>query len=57
MPGVLWFGFGFPAVGLLFGAVGGARSKGTSFRAGVLTGLFLGFLAGFPFLAIGLSTS
>lgn len=57
MPGVLWFGLGFPAVGLFLGAIGGARAANGGFLTGVLTGVFLGTLAGFPFIAIGLSTS
>jgi hypothetical protein len=56
MPDVFWFGLGFPALGLLLGFVGGVRSH-DGVLAGTLTGLFLGSLAGFPLLAIGLSTS
>jgi len=58
MPGVFWLGLGFPALGLLAGAFGGTRgSSRGGLKAGALTGLFLGALAGFPLMAIGLSTS
>lgn len=58
MPGVFWFGLGFPALGLLVGAIGGARSTSRDgFVTGVLVGAFLGALAGFPLMAVGLSTS
>ena len=57
MPGVLWFGLGFPALGFLLGAIGGVRSSSQGALTGVLIGLFLGTLAGFPFIAIGLSTA
>jgi hypothetical protein len=57
MPSVFWFGLGFPAFGLLCGLIGARRSASATFGGAVLTGLFLGLMAGFPFLAIGLSTS
>ena len=57
MPGVFWFGLGFPALGLLVGAISGARSSHDRFLTGLLVGVFLGALAGFPLMAIGLSTS
>jgi hypothetical protein len=57
MPDVFWIGLGFPAFGLLCGLIGARRSASTSLSAAVLTGLFLGVMAGFPLLAIGLSTS
>jgi hypothetical protein len=41
----------------LFGLVSAARSRATPALTGLALGAFLGLLAGFPFLAIGLSTA
>jgi hypothetical protein len=57
MPDVFWIGFGFLAFGSLVGLVSGARSRGTRTLTGLAIGAFLGLMAGFPLLAIGLSTS
>jgi hypothetical protein len=57
MPDVFWIGFGFLAFGALVGLVSGARSRGTRTLTGLAVGAFLGLMAGFPLLAIGLSTS
>ncbi len=57
MPGIFWFGAGFVGVGLLAGLVIGARSRSSSALSGAATGLFLGVMSGFIFLAIGLATS
>ena len=57
MPDVFWIGFGFLAFGTLVGLVSGARSRSTRTLTGLAIGAFLGLMAGFPLLAIGLSTS
>lgn len=57
MPGVFWIGFGFLAFGALAGFVSGARSRSTRTLTGLAVGTFLGLMAGFPLLALGLATS
>lgn len=57
MPDVFWIGLGIAAFGLLVGFVAGVRSRGTATLTGVAIGAFLGVLAAFPLLAIGVSTS
>jgi hypothetical protein len=57
MPGVFWIGLGLAAFGVLVGLIAGARSQSTGVLTGLAIGAFLGLMAGFPLLAIGLSTS
>ena len=57
MPDVFWIGLGIAGVSALVGLVSGARSRSTGALTGAAIGAFLGVLAGFPLLAIGLSTS
>jgi hypothetical protein len=57
MPDLFWIGLGIAAFGLFVGFVAGARSRSTATLTGVAIGAFLGVLAAFPLLAIGLSTS
>jgi hypothetical protein len=57
MPDVFWLGLGIVALGLLVGLVAGAKSRSTATLTGVALGAFLGVLAAFPLLAIGLATS
>jgi uncharacterized membrane protein len=57
MPGVFWIGFGLLAFGALAGLVSGARSRSTRTLTGLAIGSFLGLMAAFPLLALGLSTS
>ncbi len=57
MPDVFWIGLGFAAFGVLTGLFAGARSRGTRALTGAAIGAYLGLMAGFPLLAIGLSTS
>ncbi len=57
MPDVFWIGFGIAAFCVLVGFLAGARSRTTPTLAGVALGAFLGLMAGFPLLAIGLATS
>lgn len=57
MPDVFWIGFAISAFCVLVGFIAGARSATTRTLTGVAIGAFLGLMAGFPLLAIGLSTS
>jgi hypothetical protein len=57
MPDVFWIGFGVAAFGAFVGLVSGARSRSTGTLTGLAVGAFLGVMAGFPLLAIGLATS
>jgi presenilin-like A22 family membrane protease len=55
MPDIFWLGFGIALVSTL--VVSAARSRSTPALTGLAIGAFLGVLAGFPLLAIGLSTA
>jgi len=57
MPDVFWIGFAIAGLGVLVGLLAGARSRSTSTLTGAAIGAFLGVMAAFPLLAIGLSTS
>lgn len=57
MPDAFWIGLGIAAFGALLGLVSGARSASTRTTTGLAIGAFLGVMAGFPLLAIGLSTA
>lgn len=57
MPDVFWIGFGIAAFGALVGLLSGARSQSTRTLTGLAVGTFLGVMAAFPLIAIGLSTS
>jgi hypothetical protein len=57
MPDVFWIGFGIATFCVLLGFIAGARSRTTRTLTGVAIGAFLGLMAGFPLLAIGLSTA
>lgn len=57
MPDVFWIGLAVAAVGATLGLVAGARSRGTPALTGLAIGSYLGLMAGFPLLAIGLSTA
>ena len=57
MPPVFWIGLGIAAVGPLVGLLSGARSRSTSTLTGLAIGTYLGVMAAFPLLAIGLATS
>jgi hypothetical protein len=57
MPDVFWLGLGIAAFFVLVGLFAGARSRTTSALTGLAVGAFLGVMAGFPLLALGLSTS
>jgi hypothetical protein len=57
MPDVFWIGLGIAACGAFLGLVSGARSTDTRTLTGLAVGSYLGLMAGFPLLAIGLATS
>jgi len=57
MPDVFWIGLGVAAAGAFLGLLSGARSRSTGARTGLAVGAYLGLMAGFPLLAIGLATS
>jgi hypothetical protein len=57
MPDVFWIGLGFAVLSALTGLIAGARSRTTGARSGFAIGAFLGILAAFPLLALGLSTA
>jgi hypothetical protein len=57
MPPVFWIGLGIATFFVLVGAISGARSRTASLRSGAAIGAYLGLMAGFPLLAVGLATS
>ena len=57
MPDVFWIGLGIAAFSVLLGFLAGARSRTTRTLTGVAIGAYLGLMAAFPLLAIGLATS
>jgi hypothetical protein len=57
MPDVFWIGLAIAVLFVLIGFVAGARSRTTKTLTGVAIGAYLGIMAAFPLLAIGLSTS
>jgi hypothetical protein len=57
MPPVFWIGLGIAGFGVLVGLFAGARSRTTSATTGLAIGAYLGVMAAFPLLAIGLATS
>ena len=57
MAQIFWLGFGIAAFASLLGLLLGARSRSTSALTGWAMGTFVGVMAAFPRLAIGLSTS
>ncbi len=57
MPQIFWLGFGIAATFVVVGAISGARSRTASFGVGAAMGAYLGVMAAFPLLAIGLATS
>lgn len=57
MPPVFWIGLGIAAFGALTGLLAGARSRATPALTGAAIGAYLGLMAGFPLLAIGIATS
>jgi hypothetical protein len=57
MPDVFWIGLAIATIGVLVGFAAGAKSRTTRTLTGVAIGAYLGIMAGFPLLAIGLATS
>jgi hypothetical protein len=57
MPPVFWIGLGIAGFVFLVGVVAGARSRTATLASGAAMGAYLGIMAGFPLLAIGLATS
>jgi hypothetical protein len=57
MPPVFWIGLGISAFCVLVGLVAGAKSRTTPTLTGLAMGAYIGLMAGFPLLAIGLATS
>ena len=57
MPPVFWLGFGIAAFFVLLGAISGARSRTATLASGAAMGTYIGVMAAFPLLAIGLATS
>jgi hypothetical protein len=57
MPDVFWLGFGIALAIFLIGAISGARSRTATLGSGAAMGAYLGVMAAFPLLAIGLATS
>ncbi|HEV2858017.1 MAG TPA: hypothetical protein VGW80_06400 [Solirubrobacterales bacterium] len=57
MPDVFWLGLGIALVIFLIGAISGARSRTATLGSGAAMGAYLGLMAAFPLLAIGLATS
>lgn len=57
MPDVFWIGLALFALGVVIGFVASARSSSTRTLTGVAVGAYLGLMAAFPLLAIGLANS
>jgi hypothetical protein len=57
MPDIFWIGLGVAAFSTLVGLVAATRSRSTATLTGLAIGAFLGVMAAFPLLAIGLATS
>jgi hypothetical protein len=57
MPDTFWIGLTITAICVLIGFLAGARSSGTRTLTGLAIGSYLGLMAGFPLIALGLATS
>jgi hypothetical protein len=57
MPDVFWIGLVISGACVLIGLIAGAKSRTTKTLTGVAIGAYLGLMAGFPLLALGLATS
>jgi hypothetical protein len=57
MPDVFWIGLVISAICVVTGFIAGARSTTTRTMTGLAIGAYIGLMAGFPLLAIGLATS
>jgi uncharacterized membrane protein len=57
MPYIFWIGLAVFAFSVLVGFLAGARSRETRTLTGLAIGAFLGLMAAFPLLALGLANS
>jgi hypothetical protein len=57
MPDTFWIGLVIAGACVLIGLIAGARSRTTETLTGLAIGAYLGLMAGFPLLALGLATS
>jgi uncharacterized membrane protein len=57
MPDIFWLGLGIALFSVLVGFTAGVKSRTTATPTAVAIGAFLGIMAAFPLLAIGLSTA
>jgi hypothetical protein len=57
MPDTFWIGLTISAICILTGLLAGARSQSTKTLTGLAIGSYLGLMAGFPLIALGLATS
>jgi hypothetical protein len=57
MPDTFWIGLAITGLCVLLGLIAGARSQTTRTLTGLALGAYLGLMAGFPLLALGLATS
>lgn len=54
---IFWFPIGAVAIGILLGGYLGRSSASSSAKSGMLVGIYLGVMATFPLLAIGLANA
>jgi hypothetical protein len=57
MDTIFWIPIGAIVIGLMLGAVLGAKARSSSAGHGMLIGIFLGVMATFPLWAIGISNT
>ena len=57
MPDTFWIGLTISGICVLIGLLAGARSQTTKTLTGLAIGAYLGLMAGFPLIALGLATS
>jgi hypothetical protein len=57
MPDTFWIGLTITGICVLIGLLAGARSHTTRTLTGLAIGAYLGLMAGFPLIALGLATS
>ena len=57
MPDTFWIGLTITGICVLVGLLAGARSQSTKTLTGLAIGAYLGLMAGFPLIALGLATS
>jgi hypothetical protein len=57
MPDTFWIGLTISGICVLIGLLAGARSQTTRTLTGLAIGAYLGLMAGFPLIALGLATS